>query len=61
MELAINMLVLKGQAHIVEDPAETERVHNLFNNKYLRARIAQTFGSSIGQGEVVEVHVELQP
>ncbi len=60
-ELAIDTLVFKGQAHIVEDQTETERIHNLFRNKYLRARIAQTFGSSIGQGKVIEVHMELKP
>lgn len=61
VELAIDALVLKGQAHTVEDKAEIERVHTLFREKYLRARVAQTFGSSIGRGKVVEVHVELQP
>lgn len=61
VELAIDALVLKGQAHIVEDQAETERAHDLFRKKYLRARIAQIFGSSIGRGKVVEIHVELQP
>ena len=59
--LAIDKLVLKGQAHIVEGEAETERVHDLFREKYFQARIAQTFGSSIGRGKVVEVHMDLQP
>jgi len=59
--LAIDTLILQGQAHIVEDEAETERVHNLFRQKYLQARIVQTFGSSIGRGKAVEIHLELQP
>ena len=58
--LAIDELTLKGQAHTVEGEAEAERVHDLFRKKYLQARIAQTFGSSIGRGKVVEVHVDLQ-
>ena len=61
VELAIDALILKGQAHTVEDQAETERVHDLFHKKYWRARVAQTFGSSIGRGKVIGVQVELQP
>jgi len=59
--LAIDELTLKGQAHTVEGEAETERVHDLFREKYFQARIAQTFGLSIGRGKVVEVNIELQP
>jgi deazaflavin-dependent oxidoreductase (nitroreductase family) len=59
--LTISSLVLKGQAHTVQDKTKVERIHDLFRQKYLRARVFQLFGSFIGQGEVVEVHVELQP
>ena len=57
MWLKIAHLALTGKAKFIEDRAETERVHTLFNSKYTFARFAGMVGSSIGQGKVVEVEL----
>jgi hypothetical protein len=57
MTLTITSLTFAGTAKFVTDPAETERVHALFRDKYLTARLAGMIGSSIGHGEVVEVEL----
>ena len=56
--LKIDSLSFSGKAQFIDDAKETERIHNLFSQKYLRARIAGVVGSSIGHGRVVEVMVE---
>lgn len=53
--LKIDTLTLRGTAKFITDPQEVERIHGLFRNKYLTARMAGIVGSSIGHGEVVEV------
>ncbi len=53
--LKIDTLTLNGRAKFITDPQEVERIHGLFRNKYLAARMAGIVGSSIGHGEVVEV------
>lgn len=53
--LKIDTLTLDGTAKFITDPQEVERIHGLFRNKYLTARMAGIVGSSIGHGEVVEV------
>ena len=57
MWIKIAHLALTGKAKFIEDRAETERVHTLFNSKYTFARFAGLVGSSIGQGKVVEVEL----
>ena len=57
MWIKIANLALTGKAKFIEDRAETERVHTLFNSKYTFARFAGLVGSSIGQGKVVEVEL----
>jgi deazaflavin-dependent oxidoreductase (nitroreductase family) len=53
--LKIGTLTFTGKAQFIDDPQETERIHNLFRQKYLRARLAGVVGSSIGHGRAVEV------
>lgn len=48
-------LTFTGTAQFIDDPAETERIHEMFRSKYLRARLAGWFGSGVGQGKVVEI------
>lgn len=55
--LKIDTLTLNGTAKFITDPTETERIHQLFRDKYLTARMAGLVGSSIGHGEVVEVEL----
>jgi len=60
--LRIGTLRLQGQARRVDDPAESERVHTLFDQKYLRARIMGWFGGGFGHGKVVVIdHLENTP
>jgi deazaflavin-dependent oxidoreductase (nitroreductase family) len=55
--LKIDTVTLTGKAKFITDPAETERIHDLFRSKYLTARLAGAVGSSIGHGEAVEVEL----
>ena len=55
MRLKIGQLTLTGKAQFVTDPAEIERVHDLFRSKYSLARVAGFVGSSIGHGKVILV------
>lgn len=58
MTLKIGAVSFSGKAQFIEDPKETERIHGLFSQKYMAARIAGVVGSSIGHGLAVEVIVE---
>ena len=53
--LRIGTLRLRGEAHGIDDAAETERVHTLFDQKYLRARVMGWFGGGFGHGKVVVI------
>jgi deazaflavin-dependent oxidoreductase (nitroreductase family) len=53
--MRIGELALRGVATPIDDPAEVARVHELFRQKYLRARITAWFGGEIGRGKVVEL------
>lgn len=53
--LKIETLSFTGKANFIDDDKETERIHDLFRSKYLRARIANLFGSQVGHGKVVKV------
>jgi len=44
---------LRGRARAVEDTGEAERVHGLFEQKYLSARVMGWFGGGFGHGKVV--------
>jgi deazaflavin-dependent oxidoreductase (nitroreductase family) len=55
--LKIDTVTVTGTAKFIADPAETERIHELFRTKYLTARLAGAVGSSIGQGEAVEMEL----
>ena len=55
IRVKIGQLTLTGKAQFVTDPAETERVHDLFRSKYSLARVAGFVGSSIGHGKVILV------
>jgi deazaflavin-dependent oxidoreductase (nitroreductase family) len=45
----------RARAVPVADPAQVERIHRLFTDKYLSARMLSWFGSSIGRGAPVEL------
>jgi deazaflavin-dependent oxidoreductase (nitroreductase family) len=53
--LQIGALTLHGQARPIDDAREIERVHALFAQKYLRARVMGWFGSQVGRGQVVRI------
>ena len=53
--LKFDGLTMHGNARPVDDPAEAERVHQLFRDKYLTARVMSWFGGGFGQGKVVLV------
>jgi deazaflavin-dependent oxidoreductase (nitroreductase family) len=53
VKIAIGELGMSGVAVPIEDLTEIARVHDLFRQKYLRARIAVWFGSDVGSGKVV--------
>jgi deazaflavin-dependent oxidoreductase (nitroreductase family) len=53
--LKIDTLTFAGKAQFIDDAKETERIHNLFKQKYFAARVAGVVGSSIGHGRAVEV------
>jgi len=58
MTLKIGTVTVNGKAKFINDPKETERIHELFSKKYLMARIAGAVGSSIGHGKAVEVELQ---
>jgi deazaflavin-dependent oxidoreductase (nitroreductase family) len=47
--------VFRARAERVTDAARVERIHRLFRDKYLSARMLSWFGSSIGRGAPVEL------
>jgi deazaflavin-dependent oxidoreductase (nitroreductase family) len=49
----IGALKMRGRARPIDDPAETARVHALFERKYLRARVLGWLGGDTGHGKVV--------
>lgn len=55
LTLKIAALTFSGKARFINEKKETERIHNLFQQKYLAARLAGAVGSSIGHGRAVEV------
>ncbi len=55
--LKIGDLAFAGKARFIDDPAETERIHEMFRGKYLRARLAAWVGSQVGHGRVVEIEL----
>lgn len=57
LKLKIGDLVFSGKAKFIDDEKETERIHGLFREKYLRARFAALIGSQVGRGKVVEVEI----
>ena len=57
ISMKIGDLTFTGQAHFIDDPQETERIHELFRSKYLRARLASWTGSQVGHGKVVEIEL----
>lgn len=57
LKLKIGDLAFSGKAKFIDDEKETERIHGLFSDKYLRARLAALIGSQVGRGKVVEVEI----
>ena len=55
--LKIGDLAFSGTARFIDDPTETERIHEMFRSKYLRARLAAWVGSQVGHGRVVEIEL----
>jgi deazaflavin-dependent oxidoreductase (nitroreductase family) len=53
--LRIGTLHLHGRAHAVEGAAENERMHALFEKKYLSARVMGWFGGGFGHGKVAMI------
>ena len=51
--MRIGELAMRGVATPVEDLTEVARVHELFRQKYLRARVSEWIGSDVGRGRVV--------
>lgn len=47
----------RGEAVPVEDPAEAERIHARFVDKYWMTRIFRLFGREFGTGRVVRVEL----
>jgi len=60
LTLKIGAMTFTGKAQFIEEGKETERIHNLFTQKYFAARVAGAVGSSIGHGRVVEVELPFQ-
>jgi deazaflavin-dependent oxidoreductase (nitroreductase family) len=56
----IGTVKLRGRARMIDDATETSRVHALFDQKYLRARVLGWVGGETGHGKVVELE-QLQP
>lgn len=48
-------LVMGGVARPIDDLTEVARVHELFRQKYLRARLTGWFGGEVGHGKVVQI------
>jgi deazaflavin-dependent oxidoreductase (nitroreductase family) len=48
----------RGQVRPIDDAAETARVHELFRQKYLSARVMSWFGGGFGVGKVVRIDLE---
>jgi deazaflavin-dependent oxidoreductase (nitroreductase family) len=55
VSLRIGELAMRGTATPVDDLTEVARVHQLFREKYLRARITSWFGGDVGHGKVVRI------
>lgn len=55
VKLKIGELAMTAVAVPIDDPAETARVHELFKEKYLTARIMSWFGGGFGRGKVVRL------
>jgi deazaflavin-dependent oxidoreductase (nitroreductase family) len=53
--LGFDGLTVRGTAKVIDDAAETERVHGLFSGKYLSARVMGWFGGGFGHGKVVRI------
>jgi len=60
LTLKIAVLTFTGKARFIDEEKETERIHNLFTQKYFAARVAGAVGSSIGHGRAVEVELPVQ-
>jgi deazaflavin-dependent oxidoreductase (nitroreductase family) len=60
LTLKIAALTFTGKAQFIDEEKETERIHSLFKQKYLAARVAGAVGSSIGHGRTVEVELPVQ-
>lgn len=57
LTLKIGALTFIGKAQFIDAEKETERIHNLFKQKYFAARVAGVVGASIGHGRAVEVEL----
>jgi deazaflavin-dependent oxidoreductase (nitroreductase family) len=58
--LRIGTLMLRGRARPVDDAAEVARVHELFEHKYVSARVMGWFGGGFGHGKVLLID-DLEP
>lgn len=58
VSLKIGERELRGRAIPIDDPVESARVHELFRQKYLRARIMSWFGGGSGSGRVVAIDID---
>ena len=55
IDVKIAHLTFTGTAQFIDDSTETERIHEMFRSKYLRARLAGWIGSDVGHGKVVKI------
>jgi hypothetical protein len=53
VSLRFDGLSLHGLAKPIDDADETNRIHQLFADKYLSARVMGWFGGGFGHGKVV--------
>jgi deazaflavin-dependent oxidoreductase (nitroreductase family) len=53
VSLRIGSLALRGRARPIDAASETARIHALFEQKYVRARVFGWFGGQTGHGKVV--------
>ena len=55
IDIKIGDLTFTATAQFIDDSTETERIHEMFRSKYLRARLAGWVGSDVGHGKVVKI------
>ena len=55
IDVKVADLTFTAFVQFITDSTETERIHEMFRSKYLRARLAGWVGSDVGHGKVVQI------